>query len=288
MKKIFVTIILVSTFLSTHIAFGAGSISFIEQPLWFSSDTFTEGQTVSIYTALFNQEPSHLTGTISFYDRSVLLGEKQFTIKPRTVETLSFDWKVIPGEHVISITVAKLSRINAQGVKESISSTPITIESKKITVGNTPTQTEVQETLPTTATEVLNQVDNAQEKAASFIPAPIRKVAEAVFSGIEKFRSDTALAVSTNRNTLKSQIIDQEIKEAADSTGDNAIAKYEGNVGQHTVDAKSAFSKPFEQVRLFFLNLGTMFFSNKFLFYGISALFIYMGIRAIVLFIRSR
>ncbi len=288
MKKILPIIIIFVTFLFSHTAFALSSVSFVEQPLWFSSDTFVDGQTVSIYTALFNQEPSYLVGTASFYDRSVLLGEKQFTIKPRTVETVSFDWKIIPGEHIISITVAKLSRINAQGVKESIASDPITIEGKKILVGETPTQMTVQESLPNTATEVLTQVDTAQTKALSLIPAPVQKVFETVFSGVEKFRSNTALAVSTNRNTLKSQIIDQEIQDAANSTGDNAIAKYEGNVGQHTVDAKSAFSKPFEQVRLFFLNIGTMFFSNKFLFYGISALFIYMGIRAIVLFIRSR
>lgn len=266
----------------------ATSISFVDQPLWFSSDTFSSGQTVSIYTALFNQEPTYLIGTASFYDRSVLLGEKQFTIKPRTVETVSFDWKIIPGEHIVSVTVGKLSRVNAQGVKEALPNGSITIEGKKIVVTDSVTPDTVKETLPTTATEVLTQVDTAQAKALSFIPAPIKNTLGAVFSGVEKFRQNTALAVSTNRNTLKSQIIDKEIEDAANSTGDKALDKYEANTGQHTVDATSAFSKPFQEIRLFFLNVGTMFFSNKFLFYGVGLLVIYMAIRAVVLFIRSR
>ena len=77
------------------------SVGFVPGNIWYSNDNPQEGEITKIYTALWNSAKESISGKITFFDRNIILGEKTFTIAPSSVNTISIDWLVTHGDHLI-------------------------------------------------------------------------------------------------------------------------------------------------------------------------------------------
>src|SRR6185436_8374955 len=70
---------------SSNAGFAPGNI-------WYSQDSFQEGDKVRIYTIVFNPDGRQLSGTVIFFDNSVFLGKKDFTVEPKAVKDVFMEW----------------------------------------------------------------------------------------------------------------------------------------------------------------------------------------------------
>lgn len=76
------------------------------QGLWFSSNEIIEGVPVRVYTALRNNTPHDLLGTVRFMDNGKRIGSMSVSaLSGRLVEAWT-DWTPGPGEHSLSVTLS--------------------------------------------------------------------------------------------------------------------------------------------------------------------------------------
>ena len=54
----------------------SSNTGFVPGNIWYSKDPFEEGDKVKIYTFIFNPDSRELSGTVIFFDKTVLLGKK--------------------------------------------------------------------------------------------------------------------------------------------------------------------------------------------------------------------
>ena len=91
----------VFSFISIHKSYASLDAGFVNSNIWYSQDNFTEGDKIKIYTVIFNPDSRQFSGTVSFFDKTVLLGKKNFSISGNGVNNVSIDWTVIAGDHTI-------------------------------------------------------------------------------------------------------------------------------------------------------------------------------------------
>lgn len=86
---------------------------FIQGNIWYSENSFFEGDKVRIYSAIFNNSGSDLIGAAEFYDKEEKIGSSNFSaINGRLVEVWT-DWTVTVGGHEIfaKIVNAKIAKV---------------------------------------------------------------------------------------------------------------------------------------------------------------------------------
>ncbi len=77
-----------------------------DNALWFSKDPFFEGDSITIYTLLYNSSANQLSGTLTLYDGTTTLANKLFTVSGGGASSIvSFPWKVTSGTHVFSAVI---------------------------------------------------------------------------------------------------------------------------------------------------------------------------------------
>lgn len=72
-------------------------IWFFAKQIWYSSDKLVEGETVDIYTAVWNGEDKTYLLKIGFFDEEELLGERDIALKPGEIRDVSIGWKITAG-----------------------------------------------------------------------------------------------------------------------------------------------------------------------------------------------
>lgn len=108
MKKILFLIIPFLVFIPI-ISFAESSrTGFVDGTVWYSSDQIREGDSIRIYTAVFNGESSEIRASVDFIDNDVLLATRDIVVASGDTETVSISWKVEVGSHDI---VAKIRDI---------------------------------------------------------------------------------------------------------------------------------------------------------------------------------
>lgn len=102
----------------------AASISnagFIPAPLWFSRDTFFAGETVRIYTVVYNGSDSDIRGTVEFLNGTLVVGSDDFSLaKGGRSQDIWIDWKATEGEHRVSARIVRARAAVAGGKEELI------------------------------------------------------------------------------------------------------------------------------------------------------------------------
>ena len=81
------------------------NVGFIETNIWYSKLSPEEGETVKIYSALWNGSDKTIEGRVVFYDKEIILAEKPFVVEGSSVKVISADWKVSIGEHIIKAKI---------------------------------------------------------------------------------------------------------------------------------------------------------------------------------------
>lgn len=282
---------------------------FIKSNIWYSQDTLEEGDKVKIYTVIFNPESRKLSGTVSFFDKTVFLGKKSFSITGKNTEEISIDWTVQAGSHTIFGKIENAQYLNTNGTYEDVylaesetDKSSLTI-SKKI-IANTSNTSGTSTKNTNTSSGGNSGIENIKnivlEKTPDFIAAPI--IATALKA--EGLREELSVATDNKKDEIQAEldeingIIKQDTTEEKIDTKSTAKSSSSvKNQTKNTTDIKetkqieqknttnntksSSFEKPLKQVELFFLKLFSYLLKTKILFYAISSFIIFMLVRFI-------
>lgn len=283
MKKffiIFAPLIAGALLLTPTSVLAGGSVAGIPKDLiWFSSDTFFEGDQVSVFTTLYNSTPDQFSGKATLYDGILTIGTKDFSVSPNGASTvLSFPWKATKGEHAFSVKVnsgefatgaRKFSDI--LGGETSTAKVNRSVLAKKVVPVTPPV-------VSSTTTGVQNEDDNQTTN-------PIKLIKEngiPVLGAIEAFRQAQTNAntdrIANIKSSLEGEGLPTDLFDVAllptSKAGFNQLF-----VGKSGTDI---LTTPWEYVKLFFLYCYQFVVSHPYLFYILALLIVYKLIRAVL------
>ncbi|MFA5997516.1 MAG: hypothetical protein WC791_03450 [Candidatus Paceibacterota bacterium] len=94
---------------------------FVPANIWYSKDPFFVGETIRIYTIVFNGSTYDIEGTVEFLDGGVPIGKTSFSISSGgRVRDLWIDWKATEGKHIITARIVDGTASLAGGKKSAI------------------------------------------------------------------------------------------------------------------------------------------------------------------------
>ena len=77
-----------------------------DRALWFSKEPFFEGESITIYTLLFNSSGNQLSGTLTLYDGTTTISAKTFSVMGGGASSVvAFPWRVTSGSHVFTAAI---------------------------------------------------------------------------------------------------------------------------------------------------------------------------------------
>ncbi len=242
---------------------------FTQGNIWFSQSKLVEGDKVKIFTALWNGDQDAISGTVTFYDKSVILGQKDFTLSPNELKQASIDWQVTAGDHSISAQIVNAKTL--VGTKgETVYLSNNKTATSEYTVPKNPALIKVVEkTITKDALAV--EVKKAGEFIKDNIPASVAEPVSQAADSVDAWRDSTASSIDTQKAEVSAEI--KKLNEAP-KTADSKD--------------KSVTEKPFAYVKLFFLTLGSFIFGHKIIFYGLSISLLFILIRFIYRKIKNR
>lgn len=98
------------TFISSAQALDSGFIDGI----WYSQNPFFVGQTIRIYTAVYNNNPFDIRGVVEFKDGSQIIGQNEITIPSGRTSEAWIDWTVTYGDHQFSTNMTKAEKLEKE------------------------------------------------------------------------------------------------------------------------------------------------------------------------------
>lgn len=239
---------------------------FVEQPIWFSSDAFIEGETISIYTAVVNGSDKTLAGTVEFFDGQTILGSRAISVPAKSVKQVSIDWKVTAGTHSISSKLRDL-KIGSEksGYTAITPSDTEAVSQKKITVSKK-TTTQIDAEKDSSETE-----KNSEESLVDkYVPESVVTFVEDSTTGLESFRTETAVVIADKKEQAREdvRVIQEELKNAEPTEPTHENAQKALNIPENS-STEDMLKKPLAFVSLFFYTLLDFIFKTKILFYGV-------------------
>ena len=94
---------------------------FVPANIWYSKDPFFAGNTIRIYTIIFNGSAYDLSGTVEFLDNGASIGKTDFSLSSGgRVRDVWIDWKALDGKHTITARIVGASASTAGGAKRTI------------------------------------------------------------------------------------------------------------------------------------------------------------------------
>ena len=236
---------------------------FLPSNIWYSKDPFEEGDTIKIYTLVFNSDKKELSGSVLFFDNETLLGKKTFNASASSVAQVSINWQVTAGDHLIFAKIENSRFLISAGKYQDVYLPENESEKSKRTVNKkivpeTPTTKSTDEKANTTDNSTISNIGNViKEKTPAFIATPVVAVA----TGLDAYRASTDTKIVTKASDVKKEI---------------AVLGTDSSKS-----TKNKIEKPFKYIQLFFLTLFAYIFSHKILFYFALALVIFFTIRFI-------
>ncbi|HAQ02743.1 TPA: hypothetical protein DEP30_03150 [Candidatus Nomurabacteria bacterium] len=282
MRKYFVFFILIYlAIIPLHYSFGATTTGFIPGQIWYSKDSFIEGDTVSIHTAIWNNGPSSLSAKVEFYDKNVILGSRDIVVPANSLKDVSVSWKVTSGDHSISARIAS-SSITTSGKKENITISNSTTETDKRFI---PVVLNTVSGKPATSGDIVkSQLDKATSSLDSIVPESISTPVSDNVGAFDSFRADTLAKITETKLEAKNKIAE------LNSVDTKAPSKVNGKVVStpKSVGVVDATEKPITYLKLIFLSILSFIFGSKLVFYAIIVFLIFLLVRFIYRKIRNR
>ncbi len=287
-RYLFICILVIFGSISTSYADTSSTAGFIPGQIWYSQDSLVEGETVKIYTALWNGEATSLVAHVEFYDGKTLLGARDVTVPPSEIQDVSISWKVTVGDHAI---LAKISS----------SSTTISGKKQELMLDNNKTEenkTFVQ--AKAASTDVIKEgIDKATDTVKGIIPTSVPAPIAQSFGSIDSVRATTYADIShTKAETQKridalngvTKVTTAPIDALPKSTTSkkNTTVKNPKKAEQSPSKPLDATEKPIAYVKLFLFSILAFIFGYKLVFYGLIALILFFILRFIYRKIRRK
>lgn len=253
---------------------------FVPGNIWYSIDPFTEGDNIKIYTVIFNPDTRELSGTVVFFDNNVFFAKKDFTISAKSVKDVSIDWVVTAGDHSIFAKIENAKFLISAGKYENVylaenesSKSTRTVNKKVIAKIPDPVNTNLD------ISKVVDSVSNIGQDSISNIGQIVQNNTPSFISGPIIATTDAVEAIRKNIGTA-SKNKQTEIKKELDLLNSNDTKTDSKQNAKKTPIFD--FIKPFKFSELFALALFSNIFDNKFIFYTLLFLFIFLLLRYIV------
>lgn len=119
-----------SIVLLPFIALADTSAGFAPGAVWLSKTNVEYGETVQIYTVLYNSSEAPVAGTVSFFVDNSSISEQLFELTAGTTKIISTTWKATDGAHLISAMLGGVvNKDTGEAISlDSASTTPLSIE----------------------------------------------------------------------------------------------------------------------------------------------------------------
>jgi hypothetical protein len=250
---------------------------FVPANIWYSKESFFAGETVRIYTVIFNGSTYDLSGGVEFLDNSVSLAQVPFAILATgQAEDVSIPWKATEGKHTITARVINTSVSSHGGTK-----TPIALENDSagasdITVAIDPAVVAanakaVAEKSVEVGTQVAGQVGGVIQTVDNAIPVPIKEGTTASVNAVEAFRTTLENQFRAAKDDKGRQL---EVLNARTATTTAKIEQANKKAG--IVSTISGYTeKPFTYVMYALFALLQYFFKWWIIFYAVAFYIIY-------------
>lgn len=228
---------------------GLDSSGLIPGVIWFSPNSFIEGDVIKIYTLVFNAMENNLSGTVQFYDKDTLLGERGFMVSSNKSKDLSLEWKATLGEHLFYAKIINTEIMEKDGTVSSIFLKNQETKKEKEFITKDLTNDISQ-------SNISNNQDISEGTVESFLrkntPNFILVPVENFFRIIETWRQKNSDSLFKKIEKIKSESIS------------------EGNNG-----------KPTRQIEIFFYNFIFYILSKKLIFYLVTSFLLFIILRFI-------
>jgi hypothetical protein len=248
---------------------GAVRAGFPPQPLWLSTEHATAGDTVTIFTVLYNESEDAVEGNLVFTVDGKNIDSHTFSLDAGKSSIESAEWRATAGNHTIS---AKIDGATDTGLAQTVALSNEKAGSVSIAVADPPP--------PSQVIQAVSTVSNFVGSAASTSLPIITSVVGSMYAATEAFRTsavsylkekaagnssgDTApegegkVPGAATRNTSS---------DAPDSSGFAAAtsAKSSSRLSQVAAAAALFFfdSRPLFYLVLILLALGTLYWLGK-------------------------
>ncbi len=276
MRKLFIYLFLILFLTPVTFIYSTETINsgLIPGQIWYSSEKLVEGQTVNIYTAVWNGGKNPITMKVEFYDKNVILGSREVVVDPFELKNVSIPWKITAGEHAISAKIIS-STINISGKTETVNLNQKETEADKHSIsvvardekGNVVSGSDI----------VKNQISKTGSKINDILPDSLNDNVSNIFAKIENFRETMSVKLVNNKKKTQTEI--DLIKSESSSGGENIKQKE---------SIEDGIKKPISYIKLVILTILVLIFTTKVVFYGLLILIIFYILRFIYRKIRNR
>lgn len=98
------------------------NVGFVPSNIWYSKDSFFAGETIRVYTVIFNGSEYDIEGTVQFFDNGTPINKAAFTVqKGGKVEDVSVEYVTKEGNHIITARIVDASVLEKNGKKKLLS-----------------------------------------------------------------------------------------------------------------------------------------------------------------------
>lgn len=254
---------------------------FAPSNIWYSRDPFYAGESVRIYTVIFNSSTYDLTGAVDFLDNGVSVGKAKFSISHGgRAQDLWTDWKAGEGKHTITARLTDVLADGPNGKQAVLLPNTETGKNERVVdidpaVKEAQLKAEAQKVLEA-RTQTVGKVEEVAQATIQGVPAPVREAVSIGVMTIEDFRLGEAAQLG--------QIKEQKIKEIG------AIAERAkmASAPQHTTkngavavktESPNAAEKPFAYAMLAAVSVAQFAFEWRVVFYVVILYVLYRLIK---------
>ena len=253
---------------------GIVNSGFIPGQIWYSKPALIEGDTVNIHTAVWNGEKQAITVKVEFYDKNVILGNREVVVSPSELKDISVSWKITSGDHVISAKIIS-SAVTVSGKKETVTlDRKITSNDKQfiaVVVKNNSGEVVSQ-------TDALkNQIEKTTSELNNILPEQISTSVSDSYTTVDTIRVKAFTQLDVAKKETQKEINTLEAKSQKVSTNSDKKGSIE-----------DATKKPITYIKLFLISFLAFIFGSKIIFYGIIIFLVFLIFRFIYRKIRNR
>jgi hypothetical protein len=272
MKKylwIFICIYVIS--FGTASADGPTTTGIIAGQIWYSEDPLVAGDTVKVYTAVWNGDTNPLQARVEFFDQNVILGDRDIVVDPQSLKDVSVSWQVTPGNHVIHATITSSS------VTTGTKTQAVTLN--RTTTADDNTYVPVVVTTPSgTPVKTVDVIGDEVKSATTQIQDVIPPTVTQNFSSLDAIRAKTATELIASKADVQNQINTLNTATSEETTMP-AKGKTVTATAPSNADPLDATQKPIAYIKLFFLTVLAFIFQYPIVFYVLLVYLIFIILR---------
>jgi hypothetical protein len=247
---------------------------FIPGQIWYSEDKLVEGDTVNIHTAVWNGGDISLSVKVEFYDKNVILGNREVVLNALELKDVYISWKVTSGDHVISAKIIS-SEGTVSNKKEKIVLNRIATSNDKQFVSVSVKNNLGESVL--VANVLGDKINKTLPEINNIIPEKVSDTVSSNLGVVDDFRNSALAQAETAKNESQKEV--DQIK---------SEEKTIEHVSNTNSSVEEIVKKPIAYMKLFFFSVLAFIFGNKIVFYGVIVIVVFCILRFIIRKIRNK